>query len=205
MRFPNARILIFAKAPRPGVCKTRLSPALGRDGAAKVAETLLRGTVERVAGARLAPAELWCTPDLGHPVFDELAARFGLGLEVQHGDDLGARMQHAATSALSHAEPVLLIGTDCPDLDADYLQQAMTALSTHVAVLGPAEDGGYVLLGLSRAAMDHLPRLFGEMPWGSERVAELTRERLETYGLDWSELSMLADIDRPEDLVRLGV
>jgi hypothetical protein len=204
MRFPNARILIFAKAPRPGDCKTRLIPALGRNGAARVAERLLRATVERVAGARLAPAELWCAPDLAHPLFEELAARFDVRLEVQRGGDLGARMQHAARSALRRAECALLIGTDCPAVDATYLLQALHALSTHAAVIGPAEDGGYVLLGLSRAAADHLPGLFDEMPWGTERIAKLTRQRLDASGLDWSELPILADIDRPEDLERLG-
>lgn len=204
VQFPNARILIFAKAPRPGACKTRLIPSLGREGAARVAETLLRGTVERVAEAGLAPAELWCAPDLGHPLFAELATRCDLRLEVQRGADLGARMQDAAASALNRAELALLIGTDCPALDARYLRQALRALSAHAAVLGPAEDGGYVLLGLSRAAAACLPRLFDAMPWGSERVAELTRERLAACGLDWAELPSLADIDRPEDLARLG-
>jgi len=205
MRFPNARILIFAKAPLPGGCKTRLIPALGRDGAAALAERLLCGTIERIGGAGLAPAELWCAPDVEHPLFQRLAIGFDLRLEIQRGDDLGVRMQHATALALERAERVVLIGTDCPDLGPEYLRQALDSLSEHAVALGPADDGGYVLLGLSRDARRVLPRLFEEVPWGSDRVAEITRQRLEASLLRWTELPSLMDIDRPEDLVHLGV
>jgi len=199
----NARILVFAKAPVPGSCKTRLIPALGASGAAKLAATLLQDTIERAAGAQLAPIELWCAPDATHPVFQALAARFDLRLASQRGVDLGERMQKAAASGLAQSERVLLIGTDCPGLDADYLQQALLALAEQPAVLGPADDGGYVLLGLRREAISALPALFATMAWGSDRVAAITRERLRAAGLSWTELSSLADIDRPEDLGRL--
>jgi glycosyltransferase A (GT-A) superfamily protein (DUF2064 family) len=261
MRFPSARILVFAKAPVPGQCKTRLIPALGAEGAARLAEDLLCGTLERVTQAGLAPVELWCAPQTRHPLFVRLSERLMLRLEVQHGADLGARMQAAAEAALGRAEQVVLIGTDCPALDADYLQQALQALtkqptphrphertrpteltgapelkgppelkSPHKparphglirpceplrphelnaqpaqAVLGPAEDGGYVLLGLRREALRALPALFSEMPWGGGQVAAITRQRLRDAGLVWTELISLADIDEPEDLARLGV
>lgn len=205
MQFPHARILVFAKAPLPGACKTRLIPSLGPEGAAKFAEDLLVGTLERIANADLAQVELWCAPDTVHSAFQALAERHKLQLQTQRGSELGARMQAAMTAALSTAEPVLLIGTDCPDLDAAYLQQALAALTDSPAVLGPANDGGYVLLGLKRAAVPALPALFAPMPWGTGQVAANTRERMRAAGLDWTELPSLADIDRPEDLAAIDL
>ncbi|MBK5931394.1 TIGR04282 family arsenosugar biosynthesis glycosyltransferase [Halochromatium salexigens] len=200
----GARILVFAKAPVPGACKTRLIPALGAEGAARLAETLLRETLERVASARLAPIELWCAPDATHPVFSALAERVGLQLETQRGSDLGARMQTATAGALVTSERAVLIGTDCPALDADYLRQALSALNNQPAVLGPADDGGYVLLGLRRDAAPALPALFASMPWGSDRIAAITRARMREAHVDWVELPSLADIDRPEDVAQVS-
>jgi rSAM/selenodomain-associated transferase 1 len=204
VRFPTSRIQLFAKAPLVGAAKTRLIPALGAAGAARLHERLLRETLARLAPALLAPIELWCAPDCDHPVFVELAARYALTLRRQRGEDLGERLQQAAADALSGgaeaAEMVLLIGCDCPDLDAGYAAEALEALEGHDAVLGPAADGGYVLLGLRRAE----PALFRGMPWGGEHVAALTRARMHSVGLRWRELAVLRDLDRPEDLVLLG-
>lgn len=205
MRFPSARILVFAKAPIAGACKTRLAPALGDEGAARLAEALLYDTVARLSLARLAPIDLWCTPDAAHPLFIALAERFELQLKTQQGADLGARMQSAAAATLAHAQRLVLIGADCPDLDAEYLQQALSALSQYPAVLGPADDGGYVLLGLRREMTASLATLFAPMPWGSDQVAARTRKRMHAAGLDWLELPRLADIDRPEDLLRVDL
>lgn len=205
VRFSDARVLIFAKAPVPGACKSRLIPTLGPRGAARVAERLLCDTVERLGAAPLAPVELWCAPDATHPLFQRMGARFGLRLAVQHGEHLGARMQHAMAEALGTVHRAVLVGTDCPDLDRDYLGQGLAALDDHPAVLGPAEDGGYVLLGLRRDAASSLPCLFDGVPWGTDLVAEATRLRLQRSGLRWAELPVLADIDRPEDLARDGL
>jgi hypothetical protein len=202
LRFPEARILIFAKAPVPGACKTRLIPALGREGAARLAGELLRATVEQVGQARLAKIELWCAPDTGHPLFSQLAERFALPLQTQRGADLGERMGAAMTAALGSAERVVLIGTDCPSLNGAYLERALGALDTVPVVLGPAADGGYVLLGVSREAASALHGLLTAMPWGHDSVAAKTRERIEAAGLRWTELPTLTDIDRPEDLAR---
>lgn len=205
MNLANARILVFAKAPLPGLCKTRLIPALGAEGAARLAERLLLDTVERVSAAGLATIELWCSPDPSHPLFQSAAERYRLQLQTQRGADLGARMRHAAASTLADAERMLLVGCDCPGLDADYLRQALLALRDRPAVLGPADDGGYVLLGLRRDALGALPSLFAPMAWGTDQVAAITRERLRDAGLAWAELSSLPDIDRPEDLPHLGL
>jgi rSAM/selenodomain-associated transferase 1 len=198
VQHPEARILIFAKAPEPGRVKTRLIPALGPEGAAALHGELLSGVIARLAAARVAPIELWCSPDPNAAPFPRLAAEHRLACYRQHGPDLGERMAHAAADALGRGGPVVLIGTDCPPLDGDYLARALAAMADRDAVLGPAEDGGYVLLGLWRAA----PELFADMPWGSDRVAALTRQRMAALGWRWAELPMLWDLDRPEDLAR---
>ncbi|MGD8207766.1 MAG: TIGR04282 family arsenosugar biosynthesis glycosyltransferase [Thiohalocapsa sp.] len=198
MQFPASRILLFAKAPVPGAVKTRLIPVLGPDGAARLQAELLRDTVARLTSAGLAPVELWCAPTTGHPIFDELGAMTATTLHRQPEGDLGARLLHAAADALTRAEKVVLIGCDCPELGPAYLHQALQALA-HAevdAVLGPAADGGYVLLGIRRAE----PRLFSEIAWGGKRVADTTRARIDALGWRRVELPVLRDLDRPDDL-----
>ena len=199
MHFPDARILLFAKAPQPGRVKTRLIPALGAGGAATLYRELLVATLGRIAGAGLAPLECCCAPDPRHPLFLQLQRRHGLELSRQQGCDLGGRMEHAACIALQRARMVVLIGGDCPGLDAAYVERALAALRAGAdAVIGPAEDGGYVLLGLSRID----GHLFRGMPWGSDRVLDETRQRLRRLDWRWRELEPLWDLDRPRDLAR---
>ena len=198
MRFPDARILIFAKAPEPGRVKTRLIPALSPRGAADLHARLLADTVARLASAGPAPVELWCAPDPACAPFPELANRLLLPLYAQRGADLGERMLDAAVDALTRSGAVVLVGTDCPLLEKTYLAQALAALRGVDAVLGPAEDGGYFLLGLKQSA----PELFFDIPWGTDRVAAITRDRMDALGWEWAELPPLWDLDRPDDLVR---
>jgi uncharacterized protein len=198
MHFPGARILIFAKAPESGRVKTRLIPALGPQGAADLHARLLADTVARLAPAGPAPVELWCAPDPARVPFAELANRYLLPLYAQRGADLGERMFDAAADALARSGAVVLVGTDCPPLGKAYLMRALAVLQGADAVLGPAEDGGYVLLGLKQAA----PELFSDIPWGTDRVAAITRDRMDALGWEWAELPALWDLDRPDDLVR---
>lgn len=195
----DARLLVFARAPVAGQVKTRLIPALGAEGAARLYGRLAADLLRDLDAWGLAPVELWVTPDAGHPLFDRLAARWRLTQHRQEGEDLGARLAHAARTALTRSEAIVLLGTDCAELSADYLGAALGLLRDHDAVLGPALDGGYVLLGLRQVASE----LFEQMPWGSDRVADLTRRRLDRLGWRWRELHPLRDIDRPEDLVHL--
>lgn len=195
MKFPDARILVFAKAPVTGGVKTRLIPALGAEAAADLHARLTLRTLEMAVAAGVAPVEVWCSPDRDHPFFRDLA----LPMEVQRGEDLGERMANAMASALARSRFAILIGTDIPALTADYLSEAANRLALGCdAVVGPAEDGGYVLVGLRRSE----PRIFHGIPWGSERVLEATRARFAELGQQWHELPWLWDVDRVEDLER---
>ncbi len=194
-RFPHAALQIFARAPVPGEAKTRLIPLLGAAGAAELQARLLRRTVETALAAFLAPVQLWCTPDCDHPAF---RAWPEVSRHLQQGGELGERMAHALSSGLRRAERVVLIGTDCPGLDAAYLQRALEFLADHDVVLGPAEDGGYVLIGCRRPV-----EIFHRIDWGTDRVLLQTRERLREAGIGWRELPLRWDVDRPPDLQRM--
>jgi rSAM/selenodomain-associated transferase 1 len=198
-RYPEAALVVMAKAPLPGRAKTRLIPALGAAGAARLQVELLRTVVGRLLRARLCPVQIWCEPDTGHPDFAALAGA-GARLETQHGADLGERMANAARKALDTARYAAIVGTDVPELDPAYAESALRALRAgRDAVLGPVEDGGYCLLGL-RLVED---ALFRDMAWSTASVAEETRRRLRALGWAFEELPMLWDVDRPEDLPRL--
>ncbi|GAB6067122.1 hypothetical protein JCM13664_04400 [Methylothermus subterraneus] len=198
--FPEAAILVFLKAPLPGQVKTRLIGALTPAQAASLHARLAAGLIARLAQARLAPIKLYCHPDTSHLFFQALARRYGVGLRRQRGQDLGERMLSAFQAALALSRFALAVGGDCPELGAAELNAALLALAEgYEAVLGPAEDGGYVLLGLRRPQ----PELFLTMPWGSATVLAETRRRILALGLKSLELPPLWDLDRPEDLQRL--
>ena len=196
----SVRIAVFAKAPVAGEVKTRLFPVLGPEGAARLHGELVRHALGAARDAGVGPVELWCAPDSSHPFFARCAAEFGATLHVQRGRDLGERMAHAFGAALGDNAALVLIGADCPALTPGLLRRAALALASHDAVIAPAEDGGYVLVGL--AASD--PGIFSGIAWGGAGVMEATRHRLEGAGIRWTELETLWDIDRPEDFARLA-
>ena len=192
-------IIVFAKAPVPGLAKTRLAPALGAAGAATLAERMLRHTLGQARAADLGAIELCAAPDATHPALKAAAADHGAALTEQGPGDLGQRMHRALARQLTQHERALLVGTDAPSLDAGMLRQAASALEAHDAVFVPALDGGYALVGQRRAD----PRWFTGMRWSHDRVMEETRERLRSVGVRWKELPPVADIDEPVDLVHL--
>ena len=199
MQFPAARILIFAKAPLPGQVKTRLLPLLGKRAATRLHSDMVQQTVQRVQACALAPVQLWCAPTIDAPLFDNLKKTLHVELHQQHGMDLGARMLHAFGVALQCAEGALVIGTDWPMLEPAMLATTLQRLQQgDDAVLGPAEDGGYVLLGLRRVD----PHLFTEIDWGSAKVLTQTRARLRELKWRCSELPVSWDLDRPADFER---
>jgi len=205
---PETAVMVFAKAPVPGAAKTRLIPLLGAAGAAALHGRLITRALATARASTPDSLALWCAPDAGDVFLQSAAEQSGATLQVQldtdkdsdKGADLGARMAHAFATTLQHASHAICIGADCPALTAQHLRDAGASLRAgHDAVFVPAEDGGYALIGLSRAA----PELFTGIAWGEAAVMAKTRERLREHGLRWQELETLWDVDRPEDYHRL--
>ena len=189
-------VAILAKAPVAGFAKTRLIPVLGADGAALLQARLIARAAATACAAAVGPVTLWTTPDEAHSVFQEMRAH-GIALTRQSDGDLGARMLAAIAAANG---PSLVIGTDCPALTPDHLRGAADILRGGAdAVVIPAEDGGYVLIGLRTPE----PALFSDMRWSTPDVMAETRRRLRTLGLSWQEPVTLWDVDLPADLERL--
>lgn len=198
--FNETRVLIFARAPVAGRVKTRLIPLLGDHGAAALYRSLIEHALTVAQESGVGPLELWCTPDTDDQFFAACRERYKVTLHRQPEGDLGARMLNAFEVALTGSRHALLMGSDCPSLTAADLREAAGALADeHDAVFCPAEDGGYVLLGLSQA----MPALFDAMTWGTATVMEETRQRLRNLGWRWYELGMRWDVDRPADYQRL--
>ncbi|KPV39629.1 hypothetical protein AN478_10915 [Thiohalorhabdus denitrificans] len=197
---PSARLLVFAKAPVPGRVFRRLAPALGAGDRVRLHMRLTAATLERLAGAGPWRTRLYAAPPAGAPFLRACARRHRIPLRPQHGRDLGERMRHTLEEALAGGGPAVLVGTDLPERGPESVAAAFRALAEGAdAVLQPTEDGGYGLIGLARP----LPELFRAIPWGTERVAAVSRERLRAAGAEWRELPATWDVDRPEDLARL--
>ncbi|MFN3945370.1 MAG: TIGR04282 family arsenosugar biosynthesis glycosyltransferase [Allosphingosinicella sp.] len=189
----KARVIVFAKAPVAGRVKTRLIPALGAGGAAALAKDMLACTVAEALASGL-DVELAGDPDPagwydGPP----------LRLAAQGEGDLGARLARAAARCLAGGARPLLIGTDCPALDRHRLRAAAEALDEADAILHPAADGGYVLLGLARFD----PSLFAGIAWSTAGVAAATVARIDRLGWRLHLGETLRDVDDPEDLFLL--
>jgi len=193
---PPVRIVIIAKAPRPGYAKTRLIPALGAQGAATLAQQMLRHAVHIALQADIGPVELCAAPDKGDTAWAALALPPKLTWSDQGEGDLGERMARAAQRTLNQGESVLLIGTDCPQMDSSHLQRAAASLQTHHACLTPTLDGGYALLGLNQFHGS----LFDHMPWSTAAVAAETRRRAAAVPWTLHLMPNLRDVDEPEDL-----
>jgi len=195
MSVTPTRIMIFAKAPVPGNVKTRLIPALGEVGAARLAQQMLADTVLHARAAGLALPELCATPNPDHPSWiGHLPA--GVRVSDQGAGDLGERLAAAAKRVIGGSERVLLIGTDCPALDGERLAEAAAQLDRHDAVIHPALDGGYVLLGLTRTD----PSIFHDIAWSTATVAATTIARIAALGWSLFVGETLRDIDDPADL-----
>ena len=157
----------------------------------------MQRTLETVRASTADDIELWCTPTTQHPVLLDLADRFSLSLQTQAGAGLGERMCFAMEQALQVYRRVALVGSDCVDLAEADIDIALEQLAAGTdVVLGPAHDGGYYLVGLSRLYR----QLFAGIKWGTDRVLEDTRKRVAQSGLKLYELPVRRDLDRPEDL-----
>jgi rSAM/selenodomain-associated transferase 1 len=190
-----ARILVFARAPVPGRCKTRLVPALGAPGAAALHRRLVRRTLAAARASGHA-VELWCAPDAAHGFFAACRRDYGVRLRRQPRGDLGRRMALALAGALREgAAAAVLVGSDCPEFAPRDFIDAAASLATRDCVLQPSTDGGYVLIGARRLE----PRALAGIAWSSSRELAQTRRRLQRLGLSFSEEAPLMDIDTPQD------
>ena len=186
---PDFTLSIFAKAPVPGHVKTRLRPVLDEEQAARLAAAFVRDTLLKAA-------------QLGPPVTVYYAGDRALLVPLappnvrwaeQAGGDLGARM--ACVPA-----PCLILGADSPHLPLSLLSAALAAVPAYDVVLGPAEDGGYFLIGL-RAPQ---PALFDGIAWSTETVLAQTLARADALGLTVHQTPPWYDLDTPADLRRLA-
>lgn len=194
-------LLVFARVARPGKVKTRLIPALGEEGARRVHHTLLDRTLEQAA-AFPGPARLMLD-EAADPALAQRAADLGLTVGLQHGDGLGERMAVALAQGLAEYARVLLVGSDCPVLDQTYLRLAEDQLRGNRVVLGASEDGGYVLIGGSDAALWRHDRL-RDVRMGTDHALADTRSALSEVA-DVAVLPPLWDVDRPEDVRRARI
>ena len=184
------RLVLFTRFPQPGRAKTRLIPALGPATAAALHRRLTEQTLATLRDTGL-PLEVWVT---GAPV-PAFEAWLGTDTPIrpQNDGDLGARMAEALSPT-----PAIVVGSDAPTLAASHVLAAAALLATGQVALGPAEDGGYYLLGLPVPA----PFLFGGMRWSTSGVLAETTRRLDEHAVPFGLLPTLPDLDRPDDLGR---
>ncbi len=178
----STRVLVFGREPVPGRVKTRLAAAIGDEAASRIYRVLLRNTLEAgvSCGSRI---ELW----LAEPPSTSFRPVPEVSIEVQQGGDLGERMADAFSRCFAKkVEKVVLIGSDCPGIEATHLRQAVAALDIHPVVLGPATDGGYWLVAQRRPGVD----LFEGVPWSQPDTLAVTRTRLGKLGVEWGELDV---------------
>jgi len=193
---PRDLLIIFVKAPRPGDVKTRIAQVIGREAACHayvmIVEAFL-GNLQTVLDVQIRYSPDDAFPDIRRWVQSKWTSA------GQGPGDLGERLVSAFRDGFaSGAERVVVIGSDAPDITREDIESAWQALATHDVVIGPAEDGGYWLIGL-RAEQ---PSLFENMPWSSPTMFQETVARAHAAKLSIHTLRQLCDIDTVEDLRR---
>ncbi|MDG2046830.1 MAG: TIGR04282 family arsenosugar biosynthesis glycosyltransferase [Halioglobus sp.] len=189
-------LIQFSRSPQMGQVKTRMMPHLSAAEACDLHCHLTLWVCNQLLDCGLGAVELSVAGDPDHALFRVCKALGVARLTLQRGADLGERMFEAMAHGLAHYEYVILVGSDCPSIDGSYLEQAVEALQVAPVVLGPATDGGYVLIGAGEIKYE----IFQDIAWGSDQVYRQTCHALMSSGLTWAELPYLSDIDGPEDL-----
>lgn len=199
-QYPKISLQVFAKSPLINTVKTRLQPKFTPEFSRDLHCALVDYCLTTWETAKVCPIDLWLAGD--KMVFTSHLQQWqSLSINEQQGKGLGERLLFASQTGLAkkNNQAVILVGTDCPFIDTHYLQAACAALFNNDVVVGGADDGGYVLLGLKQPK----PELFTGIDWGSERVYEQTLSAIAKENLSYSALPRLADIDRPSDIQRL--
>lgn len=197
-----SHLIIFTRYPEPGRTKTRLIPKLGAEGAANLQRQMTEHTLEQV---RILQQQISISVEIRFAGGSLQLMRNWLGddwiYHPQDGDDLGEKMARSLSDVFAqNCQKAVIIGTDCPDLDATILGHAFPSLDNSDIVIGPAEDGGYYLIGCRRL----YPELFVNIAWGTADVLRQTCIQWEKLNLTPTLLPLLRDIDRPEDLFNFG-
>ncbi len=187
--------MVFAKAPILGQVKTRLQPLFSQQQSVELHQQLVHGCLQVAAMVGNYSTDLWVGSE--HDWWASLSEQYDVDLLLQRGNDLGERMSQAFEQTLPGVDKALLIGTDCPFITEGYLLEAFAQLDNCDVVIGPAEDGGYVLIGLSA----NQPALFQGISWGTDQVLAETINLIDQHRLSYVLLPVLRDIDRPEDVV----
>ncbi|MBI5631303.1 MAG: TIGR04282 family arsenosugar biosynthesis glycosyltransferase [Elusimicrobia bacterium] len=194
-------IIVFVKAPVAGQVKTRLCPPLSFAQAAELYRAFVKDTLASAAGVPEARVEVAYAPCDDHPALDWIEPRTPLRFFLQQGVDLGQRLENAFAKTFSDgADKAVIIGSDTPQLDCAIVAKAFSVLDREEAVLGPARDGGYYLIGLRKAR----PGLFARIPWSSDKVFAETVARARLEGVSLGRLPELNDIDTFADLERVA-
>ena len=191
-------IQVFAKAPIEGYCKTRLAKEIGHKQATAYHARMVDDTLYRLA--RYQNVQFWCKPGADCPFFQDMVAKYHVSTYDQQGKSLGDIMDQAARVGFnSYATAIVQVGTDCPQLDQTYIEHSLAALVYLDIVIGPADDGGYVLL----AQKQYHNGLYDDIEWGTSLVLQQLSANIKKLGLSFTLLDTLTDIDTAEDLKRV--
>ncbi len=196
----RSAVLLFIKSPEKGKVKSRLAKTIGEDAALDVYKCLVYSTLENVKAGNHLFRLCFYPPDSGAIIKNWLGDTYYYA--PQHGGDLGERMKNAFVQAFSDGvKKVLVIGSDIPDLSISLIDEAFNALDTGDAVIGPAHDGGYYLIGFNRASF--LPDIFQGIAWSTGSVFNQTMKVFGKSDLTVHVLTELSDVDTFEDLLSL--
>ncbi len=204
MKYKDTVILLYAKAPLPGKVNTRLIPSTGIQVATRLQYNLLHQRLSSLTTLPICNVVLMCAPDCHHPCFCHCGDVYQLPLITQSGADLGQRMANGILQALATKSYVVVIGTDAPSLTRAAIEHSIQQLhqpSTDV-VINPAEDGGYVLIGLTQNTQAVLPTIFTGIDWGSGKVLQQTCKKIKLAGLHYKQMPTYWDIDSYADYQR---
>lgn len=195
----DAALLVFAKVPRPGSVKTRLTPLLGPGEAARLYTAFLRDTLRQSRRLSGVDVRLYLAPPLPNGGVDGLPT--DVSLHEQEGDELRTRMKRAFEETLREGyDQVVVTGTDHPTLPLSFLQEAFRSLEDSESLcLGPTKDGGFYLVGMSA----FYPQLFDDMSYSHSQVFADTLSRAERTDAQITVLPQWYDVDTPEDLDRM--
>jgi len=199
MLHKDAVILLFAKAPIAGKVNTRLIPDIGEQAATQLQYDFIHQRLQMLADAELCDVILMCALDIEHECFVQCQQKYPVVLKEQSGGDLGARIIDGMASALESYKHCIVIGSDAPALTATDIQQAIETLQKQTdVVFVPAEDGGYVLVGLNQP----YTCLFADIDWGTPEVLQQSRDVLKQKNIAFEELATRWDVDRLADYQR---